>query len=434
MFSALSANFSPIFSPLSIHLLQKMLFLQQEIQQALEQCRQSTLNLVADLDDHALRTQAHPDFSPVGWHLGHIAYTEALWLLQHCAKMPPLFPEYHRLFAADGLPKAERVNLPSLGEIQDYLAQVRWQVLTYLVEAPVVEQERFWRFIVQHESQHCETMILVLLLQGKSSPLYPDQGEGWERERELMVEIPAGKFRMGCDTMMALDNESPSYDCHLETYWIDAYPVTCGQYQKFMAAGGYENRHWWSEAGWQWLEANRVSQPLYWLGDARFADHPVCGVSWYEADAYSRFVGKELPTEEQWEKAASWHPLKQRAQSYPWGDSTPLGRCHHGHNLGSGEGLTVPVETYPNGKSVYGCYDLLGNVWEWTATWFDGYPGFQYFPYRGYSQVYFDEKHRVLKGGSWATRLWSLRSSFRNWYHPEVRQILAGFRCVKNRE
>lgn len=404
--------------------------------QRLHQCRAATLELFAGMDSVTFCAQAHPDFSPVGWHLGHIAYTEAKWLLERCRGDRPLFPQYQQLFAADGLPKHARVQLPTLTETHDYLEAVRSEVLAYLETASLDPEERLWRWIIQHESQHSETITLVLLLQGKypSHPL-PEMPRGSNQIPDLaeMRQIPAGYFDQGNDSLDALDNESPAHSVYLETYWIDRYPVTCGQYRVFMESGGYRDRRWWSEAGWQWLQSQSteipLTQPLYWLDIPTREDHPVCGVSWYEAEAYANFVGKRLPTEAEWEKAACWDSSTLQSHPYPWGAAEPdAHRCNHNHAVGQ----TTPVQAYPEGQSPSGCYDMLGNVWEWTADWFDGYEGFTSYPYRGYSQAYFDQQHRVLKGGSWATRPGSLRGAFRNWYHPVVRQILAGFRCVRH--
>lgn len=406
------------------------------IREVMQQCRIGTLELFEGIDETTFRRQAHPEFSPVGWHLGHIAYTEALWILEHCAGLPAVFPQYRRLFAADGLPKSERENLPTVAEVYHYLDTVRTQIFTYLNTAPIEQQERLWRFIIQHESQHSETIAFVLQLQR------------WyhrERHQEIwvrgctatspsslqppvdMVEIPGGEFVMGNDSIEALDNERSHHYVYLDTYWIDRYPVTCGQYRKFIEADGYQNECWWSPEGWKWLQENPVAEPLYWSSSALWDNYPVCGVSWYEADAYARFVGKRLPTEAEWEKAASWNAVTGQQHTYPWGEELPNPhQCNHNNSIGQ----TTPVNAYPMGQSVYGCYDMLGNVWEWTATWFDAYAGFVTYPYREYSQAYFDGQHRVLKGGSWATRPWTMRSSFRNWYYPDIRQILAGFRCA----
>ena len=242
------------------------------------------------------------------------------------------------------------------------------------------------------------------------------------------IEIPGGEFYMGSDAAEALDNERSRHLCYLEAYSIDRYPVTCGQYRDFMESGGYQSPDWWSADGWKWLESAKVDRPLYLSENPAFNSHPVCGVSWYEAEAFCNFAGKRLPSEAEWEKAASWDATNQTYRIYPWGEEPPNGSlCNHGNNIAN----TSPVDAFPKGASAAGCYDMLGNVWEWTASAFDAYPGFESYPYRGYSQVYFDGEHRVLKGGSWATFPQALRSSFRNWYYPGVRQIIAGFRCAK---
>ncbi len=406
----------------------------EEILEALHQCRSQTLDLFADIDLEIFYRQVHPDFSPVGWHLGHIGFTEAYWILERCAGYKPLFPQYRKLFAADGLPKAERENLPSLEIIQNYLDTVRSKVFHYLATAPLEKEERLWRWLIQHESQHNETIIFILQLHRWQKNLISSSLKSQESYSipncSDMVEIPAGEFIMGNDAIDAQDNERPAHPVYLDTYWIDRYPVTCKQYREFMLTGGYQNRQWWSEEAWQWLQANSISQPLYWSDSPGWDNHPVCGVSWYEAEAYANFAGKRLPTEAEWEKAASWNVAKEQKVTYPWGEDRPNKRLY---NYDSAIGQTTPVNVYSEGQSPYGCYDMLGNVWEWTASWFAGYDKFISYPYPGYSQTYFDKRHRVLKGGSWATRSWGLRTSFRNWYHPWVRQILAGFRCAADR-
>jgi ergothioneine biosynthesis protein EgtB len=402
------------------------------LRQWFQACRAATFTFADQVDDETFCCQTHPDFSPVGWHVGHIGYTEALWLLQACAKQPPICPDYHRLFAADGLPKTERVHLPSRAWLYDYLATIREHVLQYLQVAPLDEQERLWRWLLQHESQHNETM--ALLIQVKTwrgdrlpSSLCADLCAELSPPTPAMILIPAGEFEMGNVSLDALDNERPVHRGELPDFWIDRYPVTCGEYRQFIHANGYQNPHWWSPEGWRWLQQEGITHPLYWSDHAAWEHHPVCGVSAYEADAYAAFVGKRLPTEAEWEKAASWNPATQTRSLYPWGNDWPT-TSHANHHLTWGH--TTPVHAHPNGRSAYGCEDLLGNVWEWTTSQFSPYPGFSPYPYPGYSQTYFDGKHWVLRGGSWATLPWAMRSAFRNWYYPFVRQILAGFRCA----
>jgi ergothioneine biosynthesis protein EgtB len=357
-----------------------------QMQHWMEQCRQHTLSLFTNIDHDTFCRQAHPDFSPIGWHLGHIAYTEGLWLLEHLAGAAPQLPEYRRLFAADVLPKRDRVNLPPLSEVQTYLAVIREKVLIYLEAAPLAEQQRLWLWLLQHESQHGETIAIVLALQGRRWPEGERQRAAGSRQQGDMIRVPAGEFELGSESLWALDNERPVQRIYLEDFWIDRAPIACGEYRQFMVAGGYENARWWSKQGWAWLQANSITQPLYWNDDAAWDDRPVCGVNWYEAEAYAQFVGKRLPTEAEWEKAM---------RSFPHLHSAPGDR-----------------------------------VWEWTSTWFAGYPEFEAYPYRGYSQAYFDGQHRVLRGGSWVTQPWGLRPTFRNWYYPHVREIFAGFRCA----
>jgi gamma-glutamyl hercynylcysteine S-oxide synthase len=399
----------------------------------MQHSRALTLALFDQIPDAQFNAQAHADFSPVGWHLGHIGYTESRWIL---AARSHLDPHTRKLFAADGLPKAERQNLPDRAAILALLQAIRSRVLDDLATADLTQASRLWDFLLQHESQHCETVAIVLARLGQ----YPtgsttnDHPADRHPDPDSMIHIPAGGFWQGDHHPNRLDNEQPAHWVELPDYWIAPTPVTCGQYQQFIQAGGYRQPRWWSEAGWAWLQTQTITQPTYWQPELAASRHPVCGVSWYEADAYARFRGQRLPTEAEWEKAARWNG--SASQTLPWGETWPDGSESPIANL---SGLnaqllpgTTPVHAYPAGRSPAGLWDCLGNVWEWTDSWFEGYPGFESFPYNGYSKVYFDRAHRVLRGGSWATRPWSIRASFRNWYHPWTRVIFAGFRTCRD--
>ncbi|MEL6938207.1 MAG: DinB family protein [Cyanobacteria bacterium J06598_1] len=355
----------------------------------MQDCRRHTLALVKDISPDVFCRQSHPDFSPVGWHLGHIAYTESLWILEYLAGQQPAFGHYRQLFDADGLPKAQRQRLPEIGEILTYLDEVRSHTLFYLQnnKPHTTKTEQLWHWLIQHESQHAETIAMVLAMHqlrlgSQPSPPKTHPLPSLESDRVL---ITAGEITQGYNGPEAIDNERPAHAVSLDRYWIDSLPVSCGQYREFIAAGGYEKAEWWCEEGWRWQQSAGVKAPLYWRSEATFDQHPVCGVSWYEADAYARFVGKRLPTETEWEAAAR-----------------PSTRCKQ----------------------------MIGNVWEWTDSWFAAYPNFQSFPYAGYSQIYFDGAHRVLRGGSWASPAAIKRRQFRNWYAPHTRALFAGFRCA----
>ena len=156
---------------------------------------------------------------------------------------------------------------------------------------------------------------------------------------------------------------------------------------------------------------------------------PVCHVCYHEAEAYARSVGKRLPTEAEWEAAATWNPERGVAQRFPWGNE-PLS-----HALANVDQLsygTAQVHAYARNVSPIGCYGMIGDVWEWTSSDFAGYAGFEAFPYPEYSEVFFGPDYKVLRGGSWATSADVARATFRNWDYAIRRQIFAGFRCARD--
>jgi iron(II)-dependent oxidoreductase len=244
------------------------------------------------------------------------------------------------------------------------------------------------------------------------------------------------------DEAWAYDNERPAHIVDLPAFRIDAAPVTNAGYAEFVAAGGYDEPRWWTDEGWAWRQKAALEAPEFWRAEGggtwsrlRFGrredlplDEPVQHVCWYEADAYARWAGKRLPTEAEWEKAASWSPegVKRR---WPWGDA-PVDEGHA--NLGGALYRPAPAGAYPAGVTAYGCHQMIGDVWEWTSSDFEPYPGFATFPYREYSEVFFGSGYKVLRGGSWAASPLAVRPTFRNWDYPIRRQIFAGFRCARD--
>jgi gamma-glutamyl hercynylcysteine S-oxide synthase len=258
------------------------------------------------------------------------------------------------------------------------------------------------------------------------------------------VLVAAGPFVMGTsDDPWAYDNERPGHVVDLPAYYIDTTPVTCGGYLAFMEAGGYDDPRWWHPAGWDWRSSSGKRAPAFWFSEGgqwlrrRFGrvepvplDQPVQHVCWYEADAYARWAGKRLPTEAAWEKAARWDPGTRRSRRYPWGDAPAPDSARA--NLGQRRLHPAAAGSHAAGASAYGVRQLLGDVWEWTASDFAGYPGFSSFPYKEYSEVFFGPDYKVLRGGSWATHPLGCRGTFRNWDFPIRRQIFAGFRCARS--
>ena len=255
--------------------------------------------------------------------------------------------------------------------------------------------------------------------------------------------VPAGPFPMGTSTdPWAYDNERPARLVDLPAFFIDTLPVSNAAYLAFLDAGGYDDPRWWSEPGWQWRCESGKRSPAFWLRDAgqwlrrRFGRleelpdlEPVQHVCYFEAEAYARWAGRRLPTEPEWEKAASWDPVTQTKRRYPWGGEPPTADRA---NLGQARYRPAPVGSLPASASAYGVQQLLGDVWEWTSSDFTGHPGFCVFPYREYSEVFFGSGYKVLRGGSWATDPLVCRNTFRNWDYPIRRQIFAGFRTARN--
>ena len=411
-----------------------------------------------------LRRPPADGFRPILWHLGHVGAFESYWILQRIKGDTTFAPRYDAVFDPIKTPREDANNLPPIAEIDSYLARVREEVLRFMQSIrddqlhPLLRDGYICNLVIEHEYQHQETLAYLLQL------LAPELKAAGSRQRAVgskptgespelptayrlpptdMVYIPGGPFEMGSRGYpFAYDNEQPPHTVELDGFRMDRYPVTNGEYAEFIAAGGYAIRSLWSDAGWEWKEKNDVTAPLYWsrkTGEAPWrvramfaetelrADHPVVGVSWYEAMAYARFTGKRLPTEAEWEKAASWDAASQTKRRFSWGDD-PARQGVANYNFDTWE--TTPVTMHSAGASAYGCVDMSGNVWEWTATVFEGYPGFEAYPYPEYSELWFDGDHRVLKGGSWATRLPLLRCSFRNFWRPGFRIAFAGFRCA----
>jgi len=244
------------------------------------------------------------------------------------------------------------------------------------------------------------------------------------------------------DESRAYDNERPRHDVDLGAFQIDVAPVSNGEYLRFIEDGGYQREDLWTPEGWQVLGEQGWEGPAYWqrqegrwsrvgFGRTRPLDpnRPVIHVSWFEADAYARWAGKRLPTEQEWEKAASWDPARGEARTYPWGEGVPTAELA---NLDQVLLEPMPVGTYPRGRSFFGCHQMLGDVFEWTASDFEPYPGFEAYPYPEYSEVFFGDGYKVLRGASWAVPEFMARNTYRNWDLPQRRQIFAGFRCVRD--
>ncbi len=431
-----------------------------EIAELLRATRADTLALF----DLARETDLHESpgfgFRPVIWHLAHIGVFEAYWLLQKLAGEPAPDASYERIFDPISTPRESSKDLPPRREMEDYLAGVRTRVLQQLAELdfnaadPLLRNGYIFQLVLQHEQQHQETLAYLLHLLDPAKKLPPQVASAHlpavpatDTLPRDMVTVAAGECVLGAPEQwraFVYDNERPAHTVHVPAFKIDRLLTTNEEFAHFVAEGGYERQEYWSAEGWRWREQEGWTCPLYWTqgdeenrrgwrartmfaDDALAPDHPVTGISWYEADAYARFMGKRLPTEAEWEKAAAWDAANARRRMFAWGDDAS--DATRG-NFDFRHWGTTPVGRFPAGASFYGCLDMNGNVWEWTSAPFAAYPDFTAFPYPEYSEVWFDDDHRVLKGGSWATRVPLLRTSFRNFFRCHFRIAFAGLRCA----
>jgi iron(II)-dependent oxidoreductase len=412
--------------------------------EALEEARERTLALVASVSDDELVKVHSPLMSPLVWDLGHIAAFEDLWLVHRLAGEPMLRPDLAETYDAFETPRAERGELEFLGPADacDYLAAVRARALELLEDEGEIHE-----LVLRHEHQHNETMLQTIQLAQLDgyAPVGMASGNrnGGPTSTGLeLIEIPAGECTIGAPMEgFAYDNERPRHRTDVRGYLIGCTPITNATYLHFVEGGGYERREWWSEEGWSWKEEYDITKPAAWTADLRAEwrlsrlepldpHRPVVHISWFEADALARANGARLPTEIEWEKAATWDQETGTALAFPWGDDRLVPGLHA--NVDHTDRGPGAADAHPAGASPHGCLGMIGDVWEWTSSDLRGYTGFRAHPYKEYSEVFFGPDYKVLRGGSWATRARVATPTFRNWDFPQRRQIFAGVRIARD--
>ncbi len=410
--------------------------------------RKRTLAL-CDLSEDVQCRSVSPLMSPLVWDLAHIGNYEEQWLLRAVDDRAAVDPTYDDLYDAFEHPRATRPSLPLLGPdgARKYIAGVREEVLGLLegVDPDSDDHLRFlYRMVIQHEHQHDETMLATRQLMGEdarpppASTTAPRRGHLGDAE----VLVAGADVVVGTsDDEWAHDNERDAHRVALEPFWIDIAPSTNRAWVAFIDDGGYDDARLWSVDGWAWRQEAGLVAPEFWQRDGaggwqlqRFGawlpvplDEPVQHVCWYEADAFARWSDKRLPSELEWEVAASWRPDAPKRR-FPWGDAPARERA----NLGQRHDGPAVVGAYLDGLSPWGCHQMLGDVWEWTSSDFAPYPGFRSFPYPEYSEGFWGSECKGLRGGSWATDAVVARNTSRNWDLPIRRQIFAGVRCARN--
>ena len=419
-------------------------------QRGLEAARAQTLALVDGVSDADLERVHSPLLSPLVWDLGHIASFEDLWLAHNHGGLPLLRGDLAEVYDAFETPRAKRGALPYLrrAEAERYMQAVRERVrgLEVRDDEPVAE------LVARHERQHAETMLQTLALAALPDWRAPVAASGEPEPRPAsdtgrysgleLIELPATSFPLGAGPGgFAYDNERPQHQVEVDAFAIGRLPVTNGDWGAFIEADGYARAEWWSPEGWEWRREEHVELPLRWLegGYERrltgvgelVLDSPVVHVSHHEADAFARSHGLRLPTEAEWELAATFDHASAVKRTWPWGEQAPS--AAEANLIESANFAPLQVAALEAGAAPCGALGMIGDVWEWTSSEFRPYPGFNADPYREYSEVFFGASHRVLRGGSFATSALVATPAFRNWDFPYRRQIFAGLRVAASR-
>ena len=412
--------------------------------------RECTLELVADFSAEQLMGPQLEIVNPPLWEIGHHAWFQSFWALRHAAGLDPVREDEDALYDSMAISHHTRwgMPLPSYEETLGYVHRVRDAVLDRLSRSEPSEEEAYHIFYsVLHEDMHTEALTYSRQTLQYSPPklsgaLTTPVAEADSHPGD--AQIPGGQFSLGSkpEDGFVFDNEKWAHLVEVTHFAMAKAPVTQAEFAAFVDDGGYDRQELWGEEGWLWRREAELAHPVYWKpSDAgwlrrHFDDWlelepnlPVANVNWYEAIAYCSWAQRRLPTEAEWELAAAATPegsgFSADKRRYPWGDNPALPAHANLDWLGMG---CVDVGAFADGDSPFGCRQMIGNVWEWTSSLFQPFPGFVADPYKDYSQPWFEDGRRVLRGGSWATRSRLIRTNYRNFFTPERQDVFAGFR------
>lgn len=421
----------------------------QNLLSHLHSARARTDELFAFVLPDARYERPIPERHRIVFYLGHVEAFDWNLIGRGVFGLTSPRKEFDRLFAFGidptngNLPQDQAHDWPRELEIRQYNARVREGIDQCLSRA--MDEQLFW-VAIEHRLMHAETLACMLQnlpLSMKSIRQGPGEVDSTPVANRT-VDIPSGTAALGMHRnsgSFGWDNEFDAHQVHVPAFSVDRYKVTNAGYLEFVRAGGYEEQALWSRPAWDWIRAAEIRHPRFWKPHGggwvirtMFADVPwqpywPVYLSHAEADAFSRWKGKALPTEAQFHRAAFGTPDGSERE-YPWGNEAP--RPRYG-NFDFNDWNPTRVDAHPEGISAFGVEGLVGNGWEWTSTPFAPFAGFKAFEfYPGYSADFFDGNHYVMKGGSMRTASTLLRRSFRNWFQPHFPNIYAGFRCVEN--
>ena len=419
----------------------------------LTEARNRTLELVSDLTDEQLMGPQLDIINPLLWEIGHVAWFHEKWILRHLWNLEPVREDADHLYDSMAIVHDVRWDLllPSREGTLNYMQEVLDRIIERLDSREPEEDAYFYLLGLFHEDMHDEAFTYTRQTLGYPAPsvsIQPAREPSPPGEEGALpgdVELPGGSYLLGAtqDIPFVFDNEKWAHSVELKPFQIACRAVSNAEYAAFLEDGGYQRREWWSEEGAKWRQEVQAEHPVCWKKESpnrwlrkHFQDFlplendlPVIHVNCFEAEAYCRWAGRRLPTEAEWEMAASTEfesdgTPKQRKRRYPWGDEPPTSSQA---NLNWQAMGCVSVDAMAEGDSAVGCRQMIGNVWEWTASCFLPYPGFVVDPYKEYSEPWFGTR-RVLRGGCWVTRSRLIRNTWRNYYTPDRRDVWAGFR------
>ncbi len=429
----------------------------EELRRRLTEARANTDRIFRLPVPQALYDRPIPERHRIVFYIGHLEAFDWNLLSTRALDLKPFHPEFDKLFAFGidpvdgGLPGDRPSDWPSLEEVAQYNRRVRQVLDARLEDAPDNDSGRqtdlLLNVAIEHRLMHSETLAYMfhqLPLERKTAGVPAPASAGPANGQRKMIDIPAGEVSLGLkrgEDVFGWDNEYEAHRVTVPAFTMDQSMVTNGQFLEFLRSGGYEERRFWADEDWEWVQSEGIHHPNFWIeqgGDwfyrAMFGRIPLplewpVYVSHAEAEAYARWTGKSLPTEAQWQRAAYGTPDGGERPS-PWGREAP---DPSRGVFDFSQWDAAPVGAHPEGNSAFGAGDMLGNGWEWTSTRFEPFAGFEPFPfYPGYSANFFDGRHYVMKGGSSQTAACMLRGSFRNWFQPHYQYVYAGFRCVAN--
>lgn len=422
----------------------------EQLFQLLRDTRERTLALVGDLTDDQLEVPKLETVNPMRWELGHVAFFYDVFLLRVLGSDRFLLPDAELLYDSFNVEHGERWTLPvpSRDDTLAYMKRVLNACSDRLgSQMPDPEVTYLYLLSVLHEDMHGEALTYTRQFLGYPAP---ELAEGSQQvgggPLSSDVEVPGGSFQLGAspDAPFVFDNEKWAHPVELGPFRIARAPVTNREFAMFVEDQGYQKRECWSHQGWKWRRGTGAQRPLYWeRGGSGWLRRsfdtlvplepyaPVAHVTWFEAEAYCRWANRRLPSEAEWEMAASCEPtpdgrgITGRKRRYPWGDEPP---SPEKANLDSRELGCVDVGALAAGDSAFGCRQMAGNIWEWTSSPFYPFPGYVVDrPYKEYSAPWFGDR-MVLKGGAWATRSRLAYNTYRNFFQPHRRDVFAGFR------